>query len=223
MGEFLFSLPGGFIEGPPFYLEAERIKRMKHALTTKQLTRIAILSAAAFVLMLFEFPLPIAPSFYKLDLSETAVLIGGFAMGPMAAVIIEALKNVLNILFTGTTTAYVGEMANFIVGCAFAVPAALLYQKNKTRRTAIYGLILGSLCMVLAGAIVNYFILLPMYSTLFHMPMDAIIAAGAAIVPAIHSKFTFVLLATCPFNIVKGILVSLLTFALYKLISPLLH
>ena len=196
---------------------------MNQSMTTKQLTKIAILSAVAFVLMLFEFPLPIAPSFYKLDISEVAVLIGGFALGPMAAVIIEALKNVLNILFTGTTTAYVGELANFLVGCAFAVPAAVMYKNNKTRKTAILGLIAGSLCMILAGAVINYFVLLPMYSTLFHMPMEAIIGAGAAIMPAIHSKFTFVLLATCPFNLVKGIIVSILTFALYKFISPLLH
>ena len=196
---------------------------MKNTFTTKQITKIAILSAVAFVLMLLEFPLPIAPSFYKLDLSEVAALIGGFALGPAAAVVIEALKNVLNLLFTGTSTAYVGEFANFLVGCAFAVPAAMIYKKKKTKKNAVIGLCCGGLCMILAGAVINYAILLPLYSSLFHLPMDVIIDMGKAIVPAIHDKLTFVLLATCPFNLVKAVIVSLLTFVLYKLISPILH
>jgi len=91
--------------------------------STKVLTRIAILSAVAFILMLFEFPLPFIPFFYKMDFSEAAVLIGGFAMGPGAAVVIEALKNLLYFWIHGSMTGGVGEIANFIVGCALCVPA----------------------------------------------------------------------------------------------------
>ena len=193
-------------------------------MTVKELTKIGILSAVAFVLMLIEFPIPmIAPPFYKMDFSEVAVLMGGFAIGPWAAVIIEAMKNLLNIMFTGSSTAYVGEFANFLVGCAFAVPAALIYQHKKTRKNAVIGLVCGALCMILAGALINYLVLLPLYSSLYHMPMETIIDMGKAVVPAIKDRFTFVLLATSPFNLIKGVLVGLLTFMLYKTVSPLLH
>ena len=108
---------------------------------TKTMAKIAILGAVAFILMLFEFPLPVAPSFYKFDFSEVAVLIGAFALGPAAAAMIEAIKVLLNILFNGTITMGVGELANFLIGCALSVPAALIYQKNKSKKTAIKGMV----------------------------------------------------------------------------------
>ena len=192
-------------------------------ITTKEIAKIAILGALAFVLMLIEFPLPFAPAFYKLDFSETAVLMGGFALGPLAAVVIEALKIVLKLLFKGTSTVFVGEFANFAVGCALTVPAAILYKKHKTKRGALMGMVLGTLCMTIAGGLVNYFVMLPMYSSLYNMPMDVIIGMGTAIIPAVKDMFTFVLLCTVPFNLVKGVLVSLVTFLLYKHVSPILH
>lgn len=191
--------------------------------TTSIIAKIAILGAVAFILMFFDFPLPIAPSFYKLDFSEAAVLIGGFAMGWKSAVAIEALKIVLSILFKGTSTAYVGELANFLTGCALVLPAVIVYQKNKTKENAIKGLVLGTICFIIVGVILNYFVLLPAYSYFFQMPMEALIGMGSAIVPLIKDRLTFVLLATSPFNLVKGILVSLVTILLYKHISPLLH
>lgn len=191
-------------------------------LTTKTIAKMAVLAAVAFVLMLFDFSIPFVPSFYKLDFSELPVLVGGFALGPLAAVIIEAVKIILNVLFTGSATAYVGEFANFVVGCAFCVPAVIYYQKNKTKEGAIKGMILGTCCLVLTGMLVNYFVMLPAYSYFFHMPMDVIIGMGTALVPLITNRFTFVLLATSPFNLVKGVLVSILTQLIYKRISPLL-
>ena len=195
----------------------------KNRFTTQTLAKIAILGALAFVLMLLEFPLPIAPSFYKLDFSEVIVLIGGFALGPLEAVVIEALKNILNIIFTGSSTAYVGELANFIVGSCFVVPAAIIYHRNKSIKSALIGSIVGTICMILAGALMNGLVLIPMYSKLFNLPLETIIGMGAAIVPAINNVFTFVLYCVCPFNLVKGIIVSALTFILYKRVSPLLH
>lgn len=195
----------------------------KQKFDVKVLAKVAVLGALAFILMLFEFPLPIAPSFYKLDLSEIAILIGGFALGPIPAVLIEALKNVLNIIFTGSSTAYVGELANFIVGSCFVVPASIIYHRNKTVKNAIIGMIIGTICMIVAGAIMNAFVLIPMYSTLYYLPLESIIASGSAIFPAIHDVFTFVLYCVCPFNLIKGIVVSLITFLLYKRVSPLLH
>lgn len=199
------------------------LEKSRSRITTKTIARTAILGAIAFVLMLFEFPLPFAPSFYQIDLSEVAVLIGTFAMGPVEGVIIEALKIVLHILFHGTTTAYVGELANFIIGCAFIVPAGIIYKHHKTRKTAMIGMFTGTLCMALAGSLINYFVLLPMYSTLYGMPMDTIIAMGTAIFPAVKNMLTFVCLCVVPFNLFKGAVVSVLTGILYKHVSPILH
>ena len=191
--------------------------------SVRTLTKIAVLSAVAFVLMYFDFPLPFIPSFYKLDFSETAVMVGGFAMGPGAACAIEGLKILLKILFKGTDTAYVGELANFLIGCAYVLPASFLYRKKKTKRQALIGLVAGTLCMTAVGVIINYAVLLPAYSFFYQLPMDVLIGMGTALIPAITDKLTFVLLATTPFNIIKGILVSVLTVLLYKRISPLLH
>ena len=191
--------------------------------SVRTLTKIAVLSAVAFVLMYFDFPLPFIPSFYKLDFSETAVMAGGFAMGPGAAVAIEALKILLKILFKGSDTAYVGELANFLIGCAFVLPASFMYRKEKTRQRALMGLAAGTLCMTAVGVIINYAVLLPAYSFFYQLPMEVLIGMGTALIPFITDKLTFVLLATTPFNIIKGVLVSIVTILLYKRISPLLH
>ena len=192
-------------------------------LNTRAIAKAAVLGAVAFVLMLLEFPLPIAPSFYKMDFSEAAVLMGGFALGPAYAVIIEALKVALNLIFQGTITMGVGEMANFLIGISFTVPAAYMYSKNKTLKTAIKGMVIGTLCMMAAGVLLNYFVLLPAYVALAHFPMEAIIGAGQAIFPFIQNKFTFVMACVTPFNLIKGILVSVVTRLLYKRLSPVLH
>lgn len=201
----------------------ETDKMSKKSFNTKTLTKCAILSAAAWILMLFEFPLPVAPVFYKADFSEVAVLIGAFSMGPWAGVVIEGIKIVLNVLTTGTSTAYVGELANFIIGCAFVLPAAWIYHHNKTRKNAIIGLAAGTVLMALVGCVVNYFVLIPMYSTLYGLPLDAIIDMGRVIFPIIHDTFTFVCFAVMPFNLIKGIGVSVVTTLLYKHVSPILH
>ena len=173
--------------------------------------------------MFFDFPLPFAPSFYQLDFSELPVMLGAFAMGPMAGVVIEAVKVVLNLLFTGSDTAYVGELANFIIGVSFVVPAAMIYRHHKTKNNAIIGMVIGTICMTLMGCVFNYFILLPMYSVLYQLPMEAIIGMGQALIPLITDTFTFVCFAVVPFNIFKGIVISLITMLVYKHVSPLLH
>ncbi len=187
----------------------------------RKMAQIALLSVIAFVLMLWEFPLPIAPGFYEMDFSEVAVLIGGFSMGPIAAIVIEALKILLNIIYQSTTTGFVGEFANFLIGCTLVVPASYIYQKNKTKKGAGMGLLVGCISMVICAAILNYFILLPFYANA-GFPMEQIIAMGTAIFPIIKDQFTFVLLATTPFNIVKAVAVSVVTLVLYKRVSPLL-
>ena len=192
-------------------------------LSPKGMAKIGILSGLAVVLMLFDFPLPIAPSFYKLDFSEMAVLLGGFSLGPAAAILIEALKNILNVIFTGSGTAYVGEFANFVIGALFTATASAIYQHNKTKKSAIIGMAVGTLVMAAAGAVVNALVMLPMYSTLYNMPMDVIIGMGSAICPWISDIWTFCMFAVVPFNVVKGVIISVLTALIYKHVSPILH
>lgn len=190
---------------------------------TSIIAKVAVLGAVAFVIMLAEIPLPFFPPFYKLDFSEVVVLMGGFALGPLPAVAIEALKIILNLMFTGTMTAYVGEIANFLIGLSFVLPAVIIYHKNKTRQNAIRGLLIGSVCLIVVGALLNGLVLLPAYSYFYHMPMDALIGMGSALIPAIKDRLTFVLFATAPFNLIKAVVTCLLTIALYKRISPILH
>ncbi len=196
--------------------------KSKNNLTTRMITQIGMLGAIAVVLMLFEIPLPFAPSFYEIDFSEVPVLIGCFAMGPLAGALIELVKIILNFLINGTMTAGVGEIANFIIGCSFCVPAGIIYKKNKTRNGAILGMIFGTVFMTVLGCFVNAYILLPTYAAAFKMPIDGLIAMGTAVNESINSLLTFVMLAVVPFNLLKGILVSIIVLCIYKKISPIL-
>ena len=189
----------------------------------KTLAKIAIMAAIAVVIMLVSFSLPsIAPSFYKLDFSAVAVLHGSFALGPVAGIAIEALKILLNLVFNGTNTAFIGEFANFLMGCALVVPAGVIYQKNRTRKGAITGIVVGIVCMVIAGDLLNYFLLIPAYVSIAHFPLEAIIAAGTKIFPFINSTLSLVLVCVTLFNLVKGVLVGIITALVYKRVSPLL-
>lgn len=189
---------------------------------TRNMVSIAMLGAVAVVLMLFEFPLPFLPPFYKIDASELPVIIGAFAMGPLAGVAIELLKNLLNLLIDGTTTAFVGEFANFLIGCSYVVPASMVYYYRKSKRNAVLGLVLGTVACAVVGCLLNAYLLLPAYSKAFHMEIDALIAMGTAANKAIDSMFTFVLFATAPLNILKCGLVSVITMLIYKPISRIL-
>ena len=195
----------------------------KRSKTLHYIIKIAILAAIASVIMLFEFPLWFAPGFYKLDLSETVILMGSFAMGPVAGVLIELLKNLLNILINGTTTAYVGEFANFVTGCAFVLPAALIYKYKKTFKGALCGMIVGTLSLAAVGALINYFVLIPAFSKLYKLPIDNIIEMGSKVNPLVGDLKTLVVFAVAPFNIVKGVICSILSMKLYKRQSNILH
>ncbi len=189
----------------------------------RTLTKIAILGAAATLLMALEFPLFFTPSFYKFELSETVVLIGAFALGPWAAIAIEFVKIVLNFVIDGTVTAGIGELSNFLIGCALVVPAGLIYRKNKTKKSALVACVAGVAAMVLASAALNYFVLLPTYAAAFGMPIEAIVGMASAVNPAINDLFGLIMLATVPFNLVKGAASALVTMLLYKKVSPILH
>ena len=194
----------------------------KNKLTTRMITQIGMLGAIATVLMLFEIPLPFAPSFYEIDFSEVPVLIGCFSMGPMAGALIELVKIILNFVINGTTTAGVGEVANYVIGISFCLPAAILYKKMKTKRGAVVGLAIGTIFMTVLGCFVNAYILLPTYAAAFKMPIDALVGMGTAVNANITSLFTFVMFAVAPFNLLKGVMDSIIVLAIYKKISPIL-
>ncbi len=187
--------------------------------STKTLTKVSILSVLAYIIMLFEIPLFFFPSFLTIDLSDIPALIGGFTLGPGAAIIIQLVKNILHFM-TKTTTGGVGELANFLVGSAFVVPASIIYLKNKTKNGAILGMIVGIISMVLMGVVSNYYITLPFYTKF--MPMDKIIEMSAAANGAIVDMKTLILYAFVPFNILKGTVVSIIAGLFYKKLSPIL-
>ena len=199
------------------------MKDRKKLSDTRYITYTAILSAIAGVLMLFEIPLFFAPSFYKLDLSELPVLICTFYLGPVAGVISELVKVMLKLILKGTSTAFVGDFANFAVGCSFVLPATIVYHSRPSRKQAICGLAIGTLVMTVFGSAFNAIYLLPKFAALFGMPLDVIVGMGTKVNGAITSVPTLVLFAVVPFNLLKGVVVSLLTMLLYKRISPLLH
>lgn len=190
---------------------------------TRKLVEIGMLGAIATVLMLFEFPIPfIAPPFYELDFSEVPVLVGAFALGPMAGATIELVKILINLLINGTATAFVGEIGNYLLGCSFIIPAALIYKKHKTKKNALIAMVIGTIVMTVFGCFLNAYVLLPTYATAFGMPIDAIVGMGSAINANINDVMTFVIIAVAPFNIIKGIIVSVITLLIYKHISPIL-
>lgn len=191
--------------------------------SAKVIAKVGVLSAVATVLMLFDFPLWFAPNFYQLDFSEVPVLLGAFALGPAAGAAIELVKILINFVLNGTDTGGVGELANFIIGCSLVIPAGFIYKHNKSYKTAIIGFIAGTLAMAIAGAFMNYYLLLPVYSKVYGAPVQAFIEMGKALNPAITDLKTFVLYAVVPFNVFKGIVVSAAVLLIYKRISLILH
>ena len=188
-----------------------------------KLVIMAMFSAVAAVLMYVEFPITfIAPSFYEMDLSEVPVMIGSFMLGPCAGVIMEAVKVLLKLVLKGTSTAFVGDFANFILGCALVVPASVLYHTKKTKKRAVIGLVTGGIVLIVSGVCLNALYLLPKYSQLYGMPVETFINMGAAINPAISNIFTFVILAVAPFNLIKATVVGVITMLLYKYLSRLI-
>lgn len=206
----------------------ERLNRRRSGAAPQAISRpryIAVLgmcAATAALLMFLEVPLFFAPSFYKLDFSEIPVLVCAFAMGPTAGVLCEFLKVLLKLLFKGTTTAFVGDFSNFIIGCTLVLPASMLYCWRKTKKRAAVGLLLGTLCMTIFGSALNAFYLIPQYVRLFGLPLETIIGMGAAVNSAINSVSTLVLFAVVPFNLLKGAAVSIITLLIYKHIKPIL-
>ena len=200
---------------------AERFLLKKRQVSpARRITIVAVCAAIAAILHILDFPLLfLAPEFYKLDFSELPVLLCGFFLGPSASVACEAVKIFLKLLLKGTSTAFVGDFANFAVGCSMVLPATIVYHLHKSRHGAWMGLVLGTLVLTVFGSAFNAIYLLPKFSELYEIPLDAIIGMGSKINGNIHSITTFVLLAVAPLNLVKGISVSVLTLLLYKRVA----
>lgn len=186
----------------------------------RRVSIIGICSALATVLHILDFPLVfLAPDFYKLDFSELPVMLCGFYLGPSAAVACEGVKILLKLLYKGTSTAFVGDFANFAVGCSLVLPAIVIYHIRKTRKTALIGLVVGTLTLTVFGSAFNAIYLLPKFAQLYGISLETIIGMGSAIHPSISNVATFVLLCVAPLNLIKGVMISVLTLLLYKRVA----
>ncbi|HHV38960.1 MAG TPA: ECF transporter S component [Tepidimicrobium sp.] len=195
----------------------------KEQLTTRTMVKIAVLSVIAFILMFLDFPLWFTPPFIKFDISDVPALIGAFGMGPMAGVLIQLFKNLLDLLIDGTTTAAIGELANFVVGSIFVYSAAFIYYRNKTIKTAMIGMLVGIVAMTVSISLINYYIMIPFYAKAFGMPLDSIVEMGSKVNRYVVDLKSLIIYAIVPFNLLKGAVASLVTFILYKRVSPILH
>ena len=187
----------------------------------RKLTGTAMLGAVAAVLMYMEFPIPIMPSFVKLDVSELPALLAAYAYGPVSGIAVCLIKNLIKL--PSTSTAAVGELFNFVMGALFVGVAGLIYKRNKTRKGAIVGALLGALVMAVVSVPYNYFIVYPAYVVMYHLPLDAIIGMYQAINPNVNGLLACLLVFNLPFTFVKGALDAVLCFLFYKPLSPILH
>ncbi len=170
------------------------------------MTKIGILSAIAFIVMFFEFPVPFFPPFLKIDLSDIPAIIGAFAFGPVAGVTIELIKNLLHLIFRNETGG-IGELANFLTGGSFVLVAGLIYFRKKSKTYALMALLAGTVTMSLVMCFANYFILIPVYAPAMPKP----------------EVMKMIYTAIFPFNLFKGVVVSAITLLIYKSLSPILH
>ena len=191
---------------------------------THKLTVTAMLSAVAFILMFIEFPIPaLIPSFVKLDISDLPELLAAFSLGPVYGVAVTFLKNLLHIVFKGTSSAYVGELCNFLLGAVFSLVAGFIYQRKKSRKSALIGAIIGAALMAIVSVPMNYYVVYPAYVVCYGMPLEAIIGMYQAILPSADSLIKCLTIFNMPFTFCKGMLDVLLCFLIYKPLSPLLH
>lgn len=203
-------------------LIAKKNNVSERILTTRKIAMIGMFSAISGVLMTIDFRVPFAPPFYCIDASELPVLICGFAFGPVAGVVTEFLKIVIKLFFQPTSTAFVGELANFCIGCALILPATIIYYIKKKKSTAIIACVAGSVTMTVFGTIFNAVYLLPTFAVMYGMPLDAIVAMGTKINANVTDAYTLAAFCVLPLNLLKSTIVSVLTFALYKPLSPIL-
>jgi len=188
----------------------------KKMLSTVDITKMGILAALAGILYMLDFPIFPAVPFYKLDFSNAAVMLGAFAMGPMQGTIILLIKDLTGLMHS--SSGGIGEVADFVMSAAFVIPGALLYRRNKRRKTALIGMIIGIMGMIIVAVLANYYILIPAFAS-----YDAVVGLGRKMFPSITNIWQFLFTVTSLFNLVKGAVICALVYLLYKPLSPLLH
>lgn len=186
---------------------------------TRKIAVTAMLSAVAFVLMLIQIPVGIMPSFIKLDISELPALIASMALGPWWGVAVCAVKNIMHMF--NSSTAYVGELSNFLLGASLVLPVGIIYKRHKTKKTAVISLIAGSVIMAVMSFFTNYFIVYPLYDMLV-LKEEIIIGMYSAILPSCDTLAECLLIFNVPFTFVKGLICSIITVVIYKRISILI-
>ena len=186
----------------------------KKIIDTKKMVLMALLSAIAFVLMTYvKFPVKYL-GFLEFEVSDVPAVIGGLAFGPFVGVAIVLLKNIIHLFFT--STAGVGELANFLVMAAYVLPISIWGR----RKHKISGFVSGTLTLVVAGIIVNTFITVPFYMNVFGG--EVVFNMVSATIPSIDSVWELVLIGITPFNIVKGIVVSIVGYYTWKAFAKVL-
>jgi riboflavin transporter FmnP len=194
----------------------------KSSARARWIAKTGILSAAAIALMYLEFSLPFFPGFLKFDFAEVPALLATFSMGPLTGIVVEFIKNLAHL--PASHTAMVGELANFIICSAFVGVAGLIYRYNKTKKGAMISLAAGTAALTISGCLVNYFISIPFYINAMGFSMEAIKgAAHAAGNPFVSNMTTLIFYVFVPFNILKGLVISIIISLIYKKLSPLLH
>ena len=193
----------------------------KKVLTTKNLTMIAMFSAIAAVLMVFEIQLPFSPSFVKFDFSDLPVMLGGFLIGPFAGGIIAFMKILLHFLLNGTTSFFVFFLSNLLLTLSFVLPASFIYQQKKTKKTTIQGLLVSIICTSLLAIIFNLFLIFPLYLKVLNLKMVDLINMIHVVNPLVKDVFTMIVFSLLPFNLFKYSIVSMITMLSYKKLSIL--
>jgi len=181
---------------------------------------VGMLTAVAVVLQYLEIVIPIMPSFIKFDFSDLPALIGAFAYGPVAGIVIEFLKNLIHCAVSQSAT--IGELSNFILGAAFTATAGLIYLKGKTKRSALIGGIVGAIVMALVSIPSNYFVVYPVYYSVYGLPMEVVLSLYQAILPGVKNILQCLLIFNFPFTLVKGLISVVISMLIYKPLSPIL-
>ena len=190
----------------------------RSTLSVQYMTRIAILGALASILFMIEIPIV---AFYRLDLSTIPVLLGAFSMGPLPGMAILLIKDLTGMLHS--SSGFVGELADFIMSAAYVLPAAMVYRFTKSRMGALLGMLAGTVLMIAVAVLVNWKIMIPFYMGAFNMPMEAIVGMAQKAMPFVDSEWELLLFVTAPFNLLKGVVLSAVTYIIYKPLSPMLH
>ena len=189
--------------------------------SAKTIAKVGVLSAIAYILMFISIPLPIFPSFLKIDLSDIPAIFGGMSLGPMAGLAIVIVKNFLQGI-TASTTGGVGEFANVVIGGSYVLIICLFYRKLKSIKGVLIGGLLGIVAMTIMGCIMNYYIMIPLYATVYGMPLEQIVQLGTVINPKVTDLMTFVIWMIAPFNILKAGIMTAVTLPLFERMEKIL-